>query len=297
MPEKVIHLVRKLLPFTASFIRNQINYYEKYQPSVVYTEKYKTPFYTQITTEFDTHFAFEKAEGKRIYDLFRILSPKAKKGIKEFIKDKNPDILHIHYGTDALVYSEIIKELGIPTVVSFYGYDCTSFPMWYLGYGKKLLQKKVFNNPAIREIFAMTPDMKNDLLNIGCPDDKIRVHYYGTETEPFYTEKPDHKNNGTVNFLIISGFHEKKGHGFLLDAFQKASEQMDRKIHLDIVGEGPLAKPIEEKISKLKLQNVTLHGKVDYGSVKHKQFLEKADVFVHPSVTPPNGDKEGSKNE
>ena len=32
-------------------------------------------------------------------------------------------------------------------------------------------------------IFAMSPDMKNDLLHAGCPEEKIRVHYYGTDTK------------------------------------------------------------------------------------------------------------------
>ena len=38
---------------------------------------------------------------------------------------------------------------------------------------------------------------------------------------------------------------------------------------------------------------VTWHGPTVYASEEHKKYLQNADVFVHPSVTDVNGDKEG----
>lgn len=293
MPKKVIHLVRKLLPFTASFIRNQIIYHTDYEPSVIYAEKIETPFFEEIRQKHQIWCAVDGNYGKFLYNKFRKLTNAEKRKINELIKTQNPDILHLHYGVDALVFSDVIKKSGIPAVVSFYGYDCTSFPKRFNGYGKTLLQKKVFANPAVKKVFAMSEDMKNDLLSIGCPDEKLMVHYYGTETKPFGINRDDNKTNNTVNFTILSGLFDKKGHMILLDAFVDAQKTIVGNTHLHIIGDGILKEPILEKIKQTGLKNISFHGPVVYGSEKHMNFLKTSDVFIHPSITPPNGDKEG----
>lgn len=292
MPKKVIHFVRKLLPFTASFIRNQVIYHQAYQPSVIYAEKSDTPFFSEISEKYQTWCAVEGGFSQFLYNRFRILTPGEKRKVKEIIKGQKPDILHLHYGVDALVFYDIIKDSGIPAVVSFYGYDCTSFPKRFNGYGKTLLQKKVFNNPAVKKVFAMTEDMQKDLISIGCPEEKVLVHYYGTETKPFEIIRSNVEND-TVHFTILSGLFDKKGHVHLLDAFRKAQDNLDVETHLHIIGDGALKEKILEKINETGLKNISFHGPVVYGSEKHMDFLKNSDVFIHPSVTPPNGDKEG----
>ena len=288
----VVHFVRWLLPFTASFIRNQIVYHEKYAPAVVFAQKKEGPFYNEISSRFEAFYPFKSGLERYLYQKARLLGKNAKNEIKDYIKSKNPDILHIHYGVDCLIYADIIKELQIPSCVSFYGYDCTSFPKRFYGYGQVLLKKNVFDNPNVKAVLAMSEDMKNDLLGLGCPEEKIIVHYYGTETAPFVLERTFEEKD-QINFLIISGLSEKKGHGFLLDSFADLTTTYGNKVHLHIVGDGPLGPQIQQKIVDKKLNNVTLHGRVDYGSEKHLEYFRMADVFVHPSVVSGNGDKEG----
>jgi len=292
MSQKVIHIVRKFLPSKTSFVRNQIIYHKNYIPTIVYCEQIESNFYKEITLK---HLAFQAVQGQVgsfFYNKFRALTKKEENNLIHFLNQEKPDILHIHYGVDALVFSNIIRKVNIPAVVSFYGYDCTSFPKWYYGYGKKLLQKKVFNNPWIKKVFAMSEDMQKDLLSIGCPEEKVIVHYYGTEVAPFTIERKTHKKD-RVDFLIISGFDEKKGHMFLMDAFSIAQKSTQKKIYLHIVGDGLLKEQIKNKIDQLGLNSIILHGSVQYGSADHLNLFKMADVFVHPSVTPPNGDKEG----
>ena len=38
---------------------------------------------------------------------------------------------------------------------------------------------------------------------------------------------------------------------------------------------------------------VEMMGKVVYGSIQHFKEFQEADVFIHPSITDKNGDKEG----
>jgi len=94
--------------------------------------------------------------------------------------------------------------------------------------------------------------------------------------------------------LIVSGLAAKKGHMFLLEALAKARQLTKAHLHLDIVGEGDLRSEIEAAIQRLGLQySVAMHGRVAYGSDEHRRYLESAHAFIHPSVTGPDGDKEG----
>lgn len=285
-------MVRWLLPFTASFIHNQIMHHKRYVAKVVFTEKRDGPFFERITNNLETFNPYKGGFDELVYKKTRVLSQGIKNRLEDYISNFNPEILHVHYGVDCLVYSEIIRNLRIPTCVSFYGYDCTSFPRRFFGYGRILLKQKVFLNPSVKIILAMTEDMKRDLINLGCPEEKIVVHYYGTETDSFYREKSTHKKEN-IDLLIISGLHEKKGHLFLLNAFARLCSHLPDQLHLHIVGEGPMRRPIEEKLNEMRLNNVTLHGAIEYGSKQHMHFLEMANIFVHPSLTAANGDKEG----
>ncbi len=284
--------MRWCLPSTASFIRNQIIYNKRYAPAVVYTQPKEGAFYNDIHQRALALYPVKSTLEKKLYAYTRQLTPAAESRIRSFISQQNPRVLHVHYGVDCLVYADVIRELKIPVCVSFYGYDCTEFPKRFLGLGKTLLRKNVFGNPSVRAVLAMSEDMKADLLKAGCPEEKIIVHYYGIEAEHFFIKR-ETRNRDVVKFLIISGLFPKKGHTYLIDAFAQMSQTISAGVELHIVGDGPLYQSLQEKVAKTGLSNIFLHGHVKYGSEEHKAYLRDADVFVHPSVVSPNGDKEG----
>ena len=290
--KKVIHFARKFLPPTASFIYNQMTHHKLYEPYFIYCEDVDSVFRSRIINEFNTFKSVHNKIGEFSYNYLRKLTVRDNHETFNYIKSIDPDVLHIHYGVDALIFSSLIKSLAIPTVVSFYGYDCTSFPQRYFRYGQYLLRKYVFHNPAIQSITAMSPDMADDLIYLGCPAEKIIIHYHGIDTTPFYLENKRNEND-EVNLLMISGLEEKKGHLFLLKAFQKAVEASAKKLNLTIVGAGPMENEIRNFISQQKINNVNINKAVSFGSKAHIDYLKNADIFVHPSVTSKNGDKEG----
>jgi colanic acid/amylovoran biosynthesis glycosyltransferase len=206
------------------------------------------------------------------------------------IRKQPPDVIHLHYGTDAGLYLSFLYELNIPTFVSFYGYDCSGFPKRFFGLGRWYLNTFVFKYST--HVFAMSEDMKKDLVSLGCPEKKVIVHYYGTDVHLFYTKR-NHQNKEIVRFLIISGFTPQKGHKYLIKAFCEAFKE-NNNIRLSIVGAGPLAGEIQNQVRELNLESiVNLLGAVVYGSDEHLAYFKSHDVFVHPSITDVNGDKEG----
>ncbi len=293
---KVLHLVRKNTQLKASFIQNQILNHIDFEPHVI--------FYENRDIDIDGGFAsslpnttpvFSISENMGIidklrYKAFKKLGKKAKRKLVELVTEINPEIIHLHYATDAGIFLPELKEINIPKVVSVYGYETSGFPRRFMGYGKLFLKNRTYKYAD--RIFAMSPDMETDLLNTGCPREKIIVHYYGSDVQRFNFQHT-HKTIDKINFLIISGLTPQKGHLFLLEAF-KLAYQENNNINLKIVGDGPDRSKILDYVENQgMIEYIKIMPFVVYGSTEHKKHFADADIFIHPSVTDVNGDKEG----
>ena len=292
MAKKVVHLARKLLPPTASFIYNQIIHHQNYRPEIIYCEESSSVFKDKLEGSYPAYKAVHGPIGNSLYKYFRMLSPADRVKLRNYIRSSESSIAHIHYGVDALVYAGLLSDLNMPVLVSFYGYDCTSFPNWFGGLGRKWLQERLFKQEGITAYTAMSPDMKEDLIKLGCPEEKIIVHYHGSDPRPFHQER-EYPNKKEIRLLIISSLTEKKGHYFLLKAFKKAAQATDKRLHLHIAGDGELRESLEQQIKDENIEQVHMHGLIKYGSEQHHKLLREADIFVHPSITTSRGEKEG----
>lgn len=296
MSKKVLHFIRKNSQLKSSFIQNQIVNHIDFEPTVIFREtrdkEYDGGFAENISRDIplinlgEDETPFER----RLFRIFKQLSRRQKQKLLDIVTGMNPDILHFHYGTDAAIFLKSLQPLEIPKVVSFYGYDSSSFLKRFFGLGKIHLQKHVY--PYADMVFAMSPDMKNDIVASGCPGEKVLLHYYGTDVWRFRQEH-DYINHEGCRFLIISGLVPQKGHMFILKAISRA-RQINKRISLTIVGEGPLRDDIETFVRQNELSRVVaIPGPVVYGSNAHQRYFSEHDVFIHPSVTDVNGDKEG----
>ncbi len=289
---KVAHFIRKKGQLKSSFINNQIRNHSVFKPFIVFKYKdVRKGIHINIPNEIET-LDLSKYNKKDVnFYYLKKVSNKEYSIIEDFIKVNNISILHFHFGSDAFIYSEIIKNTGLPSVVSFYGYDCSSYPNVLFGYGKRCLNNHVFK--YIDAVLAMSPDMKKDLIEIGCPEKKVIVHYHGTDTEKFnISRKYEEKEN--IVILILANLVPKKGHIFLLKSIKHLIEIGIKNIQLRIVGEGVLGKKLKHFVAKNSLSElVRFAGSVKYASNEMIKEYKNADIFVHPSVVAPNGDKEG----
>jgi colanic acid/amylovoran biosynthesis glycosyltransferase len=296
MKTSVAHFLRKYSQLKASFIKNQIEHHVEYSPVAIYklVEHKTSGGFAEVENSALPKLELSKSKNFFSRYWFKILKLINKNDVEEigkFIEEHKVRLLHFHYGTDTGIYLPFLKKNKLPTIVSFYGYDCSSFPKYLFGYGKKYLQNRVF--PYATKILAMSPDMKNDLLKIGCPPEKIIVHHHGNDVKRFYLERNYINEKATVNFLIISELVTKKGHLFLMESFKKAHEK-NPNIMLTIIGDGVCKEKILNYISSQKLADfIRFEGSVVYKSEKHLDYLKNHDVFVHPSITDTKGDKEG----
>lgn len=295
---RVLHFIRKSTQLKASFIKNQIKHHLEYEPLIVFRLNPSAQFNGGFGDLELGQLKYLDLSGgetlweKLIFRLFRRISIRQAKLIDKFINTHHIDVLHFHYGSDAGIYTTFLKQNKLPAVVSFYGYDCSGFPRFYWGYGKYYLRHRVF--PSVTRVFAMSEDMKIDLLSLGCTANKIVVHYYGTDINLFKDLDKEYVQKNDITLLILAGLVPQKGHFFLLKAIQQVIQRNIARFNLRIVGVGPLQPALEKYVRENELKDfVRFIGAVRYASPEMLKEFIGADIFVHPSVTDTNGDKEG----
>ncbi|MCB1161038.1 MAG: glycosyltransferase family 4 protein, partial [Leptospiraceae bacterium] len=95
-------------------------------------------------------------------------------------------------------------------------------------------------------------------------------------------------------FIQVAGFREKKGHIYTLKAFKRFSNSFPEKsFKLILIGSGEREKELNLLCEQLGIKSqVVFLGWASPEQVKLN--LEKANCFIHPSITPSNGDMEST---
>jgi len=191
--------------------------------------------------------------------------------------------VQIHFGPNFNKLAPLFEAYpDLFVLVSFHGYDGSA-------------TFKVKGADVYAELFARgnqitTPSqhMKNNLIQYGCPPDKIVVHHYGKDTTTFApTPRPESR---PVRLLSVARFVEKKGLEYSLRAFAKAQTGLD--VEYRIVGYGPLEPELKALVKSLGMTDqVSFLGQLTNDAVR--QEMAAADIFVLTSVTASNGDEEG----
>lgn len=297
MPKNVLHIIRKSSQLRSTFIKNQITAHVRYRPFIAFKEKSNKP-YDGGYADFDTDkyeildLSGKNNEGKKINKYLKRISPSDITAIEKFVKDKSIDILHFHYGTDAGLYKKLIDKCNLPSLISFYGYDVSSFPKMFYGLGKQFLKRRVFNADAM--MTAMTEDMKTDLIKLGCDEKKIIVHYHGVGGSVYYFPEREYANREKIILLIVSYLAPQKGHLFLFRGIRELLKRGIRNFELRVIGTGELENELKEYVSANSLSEfIKFPGAMTAHSPEILSEYKNADIFTHPSVIPKNGDKEG----
>jgi len=194
----------------------------------------------------------------------------------------------VNYGPMAMGLAEICDSLGIRMCVHFHGYDASNEAVlrrYAPEYRKHL--------PRVHSVLDVSRKMKDRLIELGAPAEKIRVVPCGVDTRRF--KLPEAKAPGKV-CLSVGRFVDKKAPQLTLLAFQRVAE-LDPDARLVMVGDGDLW-----QVTRSLAVALGLESKVEFpGDLSHEEVLRRmqsADVFVQHSVVPrfgPSaGDSEGT---
>lgn len=204
--------------------------------------------------------------------------------LKKLAFHLKPDIIHAHFGPHGYTALPVAKDLHIPLVVSFHGFDAFQLP--HNPYWKHRLHT-LFRGAS--RITVVSNLMKNHLCALGCPPGKIKVIHVGKKMDD-YPFNPK-RNNEIRNFISIGRLSAKKGHDDTISAFEILHERHPQ-LRLKIIGEGEQEEELKSMIATAGLEStVELLGSMDHRTAK--KYLAEADAFILCSKQAPNGDQEG----
>ncbi|MGE5620955.1 MAG: glycosyltransferase [archaeon] len=200
----------------------------------------------------------------------------------------SPSLIHAHMGYEAARWLKFVKRFNIPLITTFYGLDISQLgrvPKWRRRY-QDLFEYGV-------TFLAEGSHLKKQLVDLGCPSDKVIVQHLGVNVEAYIPKKIELNNRKRI-VLQVSTFREKKGIEYSLEAIAIARESYP-DILFRLIGKGDNQEAdnrIKRIIHKLHLENnVELMGALPYGRTIEE--MSNCDIFIHPSVTASNGDNEG----
>ncbi len=204
-----------------------------------------------------------------------------------------PNLIHAHFGTRGWQSIPLKKRLQVPLIVSFYGYDAWLLPqqntLWRDRYVELFYEAEQF--------LVEGPAMKARLVDLGCPESKVRIHRLGVDVAalPFRPRK----FKSPVRVIMIGSFVEKKGFPDGLKACLKA-RQLGIDLAVTIIGDAPPGRPAGLVIKRTLLElskHPALSGRVKFcGYIPlHSTIgeLKRHDVLLCPSKHSAEGDGEG----
>jgi glycosyltransferase involved in cell wall biosynthesis len=218
-----------------------------------------------------------------------LISRKEARGIDHALKAASADLLHIYFGHIGVHLLPYLRRARVPVIVSFHGADA-GVDVRKRAHLRAL--QEVFQRSAL--VLCRSEAIVQNLLALGCPPAKLRIHRTGIPLArfPFIQRRPP--ANGDWRLVQACRLIPKKG----LDTTLKAFAEFQRTYpgaRLTIAGEGPLAGALEGLALGLGIG-----GKVSFpgfvSQARLRELLDEAHVFIHPSVTGPDGDREGVPN-
>ncbi|NQZ13716.1 MAG: glycosyltransferase family 1 protein [Alphaproteobacteria bacterium] len=212
------------------------------------------------------------------------------RGLRQVLEEKGPfDAVHAHpYTMSGLALMQAMRT-NIPVRIVHSHTDrrkASRDKSWvrraYICAMKKLIKKTATYGLAASKDAAVSlfgQNWKND--------PRWNVMYCGIDLKPF--EKPKSKEEvrqelGISNNAKVIGhvgsFHFEKNHEFTLHLFEKMAKK-NLKLHLLLVGDGPLKESVEESV-----RNLGLEGRVTFTGARQDvpHLLNAMDVFVFPSL-------------
>lgn len=210
------------------------------------------------------------------------------------IQNQRPDVLHSHFGNKGWYDLPLVKKNNLKQIVTFYGSDLSYLPshnpIW-LGRYQELFDRT--------DIFLCEgPYMAQNLIKIGCPEEKVQVLRLGIEVNKLPFKPRRLVQDEPVKVLIAGTFREKKGIPYALMAVSQIKNHYPN-LYVTVIGdssgnhrENREKRVILDVVKNHNLERITRFlGYQSYNKLMKEAY--KHHIFVSPSVTAMDGDTEG----
>lgn len=200
---------------------------------------------------------------------------------RRHLEQSNVQLIHAHFGFDAILGSELARRASVPLVVSFHGYDVT-------GKAESDLRQRWYER-ELRGVFeqahtliGVSDFITAQLIALGAPAEKVVTSYIGIPV----SDRP--RSNTRDGICFVGRLAENKGTADLLQAVSMLPSPY-RSVRVTIVGDGPMRSQLEAQAIRLGV-NAEFTGLQPSSEVA--RFLEGSSIFCAPSKTSASGGRE-----
>jgi len=277
----VAHCISPYLQTAGPWVYEQIRRAERYRPAVL----------TQGACNLE-HYPIESLHSAENFPPFKKICNRIwRKTTNNYafypgmLRREDAALMHAHFGYEAARLLTCKQATALPLLTTFYGADATEYPR-YTAWRERY--RRLF---AVGELFlAEGGAMAQKLVDLGCPQDKVRTWRLGVDVERI--EFAVRSAGERTRLLICAGFKEKKGIPYALRALAAALAQKSFPYALTLIGDGEDRRLIEALVDELGLRPYsTFTGMMPYEQVLAE--LSRHDILLQTSVTAQNGDGEG----
>jgi glycosyltransferase involved in cell wall biosynthesis len=292
IPKKVIVYRKELLRASETFIRAQVQSYQRWQ-AVLFGERIWPGGLSLDGIDSRTLIDGRTTLVKRIVAKARQTAGVAPAFVMRKLQAEGADLLHAHFGQDGILAWPYARNLNVPLVITLHGHDVTARKECYRSGEYGFWQKSYPDQFALiarqRSVhfIAVSKALLQAAIDYGVPKDRIVVCYTGIDVRQFrpgpkaITERPR-------RIVFVGRLVEGKGCAYLIEAFQEIARSIPNA-ELLVIGDGPLKGALEALARKLNVR-VEFLGAVTQDVVK--RHLDEARVFCLPSITTSNGNFE-----
>lgn len=278
MKNKFLIFTKRVLPLSNTFVANQAKFLSDYYP--VFTGFSKDPSGLSLISDRERcvlaeHSSLPKWD-KFLLEGFSRVPAKWKAAMKNY----SPAFIHAHFGKGGYYAASIADALSIPLITTFHGSDITEKDKF--SYNQKH-REVVFDRAE--KIFASSQFIANKLLERGCPEKKLQLHYIGIDNQ-FFSPKRGKSEKPTI--LFVGRLIKQKGCDFLIKAMSVVSKSIP-EAQLLVAGDGVEMNSLKSLANGN--QNIQFLG--SQNSEQIKNLLDQAWVMCAPSIVLKRGNEEG----
>jgi len=213
MTAVIAHSVKSYLFRTGSWIYSQISHLKRFHPLVITSKKSNLDIFPvpEIYALSDL-----TALNRFVQEQYVKLTGSCYPFFSRVLRKKRAALLHSHFGNRGYFDLPLKRKLNLPQVTTFYGHDVSLLPReerW------RSRLKMLFRDGDL--ILAEGNYMKKTLLELGCPEHKVKVQHLGIDPGriPFIPRTIN--GHGKVKIMVAGTFREKKGITYALEAFAR----------------------------------------------------------------------------
>ena len=209
--------------------------------------------------------------------------------LDSILRRRRAQLMHIYFGHTAVHLLPFIKAWDKPCLVSFHGADITvrEHQPGYEAALREMLQ-------TVPLVLARSQSLHDQLLQLGCPPDRLALNRTGVPLEQFPFVKRVPPSDGKWQLVQACRLIPKKGLITSLQAFALFREHYPNATFV-IAGDGPMHDELKIWAAKLGLsKSVRFPGFLSQN--KLYQLYIASHIFFHPSELMADSNQEGIPN-